>query len=155
MIRGNHEVAFISRITYTPVPCGGICSDDKSDVGREEIFAKESGQKSPNVGTYCFVNIRILGKVSVLQNPSMKSHSETGAKQGHDFSPMMSKQFFLLGNIQPGKSFGALNPNSVFADSDNLLDQDFPCLTLGGLRFEIRNIGACIDITEGSREQIC
>ncbi len=68
---------------------------------------------------------------------------------------MMSKQFFLLGNIQPGKSFGALNPNSVFADSDNLLDQDFPCLTLGGLRFEIRNIGTCIDITEGSREQIC
>ncbi len=52
MIQGNHEVAFIRRITYTPVPCGAICSDDKSDVGRKEIFAKESGQKSPKVETY-------------------------------------------------------------------------------------------------------
>src|SRR5437660_10523524 len=45
MIQGNHEAAFISRITYTPVPCGGICSDDKSTlVGRR--FSRKSRDKN-------------------------------------------------------------------------------------------------------------
>ena len=56
---------------------------------------------------------------------------------------------------RPGNTSGSLNPTSVFADPDRFPDQDFACLAMFDLGFEIRNIGACIDITEGSREQIC